>query len=97
MKKNSILICMVVFLLAIFISPEVQAQKGDLMAKDNVIKVNLRHPKKPSNRYLDSNEKKKKLKTSYKMVYGTECPSYMQYTSKPQKDRQKMLKKGRRG
>jgi hypothetical protein len=97
MKKNATLFCSVIFFFAFSILPEINAQQGDNMVKDNVIKVNLRHPKKPSKRYLDNNEKKKKLKTSYKLVYGTECPSYMQYSSRPQKERQKMLRKGRKG
>jgi hypothetical protein len=97
MKKNYTLFCTVFFFLMFSVSPALKAQKGDVMVKDDVIKVNLRHPQKPSSRYLDNNEKKKKLKTSYKKVYASECPSYMQYTSRPQKERQKMMRKGKRG
>jgi hypothetical protein len=74
----------------------IKAQSDAPMMQDDLIKVNPRHPPKASNRYLDNNEKKKKLKTSYKRVSASECPSYMQYFSKPKKERQKMLKKGKR-
>jgi hypothetical protein len=96
MKKNFTLIFALIFIVTFFIIPEIKAQSASPAMAESGVKVNIRHPKKPANRYLDSNEKKKKLKTSFKMVYGFECPSYLQYTSKPQKEREKMLKKNRK-
>jgi hypothetical protein len=97
MKKNFTLFSVLLIFLAITFSTEIKSQTSNPSMAESGVKVNIRHPNKPTNRYLDNNEKKKKLKTSYKMVHGFECPSYMQYTSKPQKEREKMMKKGRRG
>jgi len=97
-RRNTILFIVVTFCLAILLSPAIKAQqKGQNILKDDVIKANPRHPQQQSNRYLDNNEKKKKLKTSYKLVSSNGCPSYMQFTSKPQKEREKMLRKNKRG
>ena len=97
MKKKIILVFMIVFVLSIAKSLDVMAQKSNAMFKDNVIKVDLRHPPRQSDRYLNNDKKKKKLKTKYKILYGNECPIFRQYISRPEKEREKLLHKNSNG
>ena len=64
--------------------------------KDDVIKVQLRHPQRPSNRYLDNNKPKKKLRVRIRTTRSWNCPCYQPYISRPEKAREKLLKKRRK-
>lgn len=58
-------------------------------------KPTIRHPKKKqSKRYLDSNTKKRKIKTDYKPA-KSDCHFFMIYTSEMEKERNKALKKNK--
>lgn len=56
---------------------------------------NLRHPKKPTNRYLENNNKKKKIKTSHKYVNGNGCRYFAVYKSEKKEARLKAIRKRR--
>ncbi|MBN1597396.1 MAG: hypothetical protein JW894_03825 [Bacteroidales bacterium] len=96
MKRKVTLTIVSAIIFGFVFSAMVTAQTGSPIVEDNVIKVNYRHPQKTSNRYLDNNGRKKKLKTKIRMVKGWECPSYLHYQSKPQKRREKALEKRRK-
>ena len=96
MERKFTLICCFIFLLGIFSVSRVHAQVATPIVQDKVIKVNLRQPPKRTDRYIENNARKKKLKTKIRMMHGWECPSYLHYESKPQKKREKATDKRRK-
>lgn len=96
MERKWILIICIAFTLSIFSSIAAKAQQKVQVVEDKVIKVNLRKPPQSSDRYLDNNKPKKKLKTKIKVMKSWQCPSYLYYESKPQKNRDKMMRKRRK-
>jgi hypothetical protein len=92
-RKIVYMICIALFLP---FSGAINGQSGEAIVKDDVIKVRLRHPQKPSNRYFDNNKPKKKIKTRAKRVAGFENRSFVIFESNAKQDREKMIKKRRK-
>jgi hypothetical protein len=95
MKRILVLLRFNLFFVFLFFSFTAYGQI-EKMGLEGSAKVNLQHPKKVSNRYLDNNGKKKKIKTKIRLIYGEGCPAYLSFESKPQQERQKAMKKYRK-
>ena len=96
MERKFTLVCCFVFLFGIFSVSTGYSQVATPIVQDKVIKVNLRQPPKKSDRYIENNKPKKKLKTKIRMMHSWECPSYLHYESKPQKKREKVMDRHRK-
>ncbi len=95
MKTNALVSLAMIFI-ASLLTPSLLAQNDVPMVEDNVINVRYRKPPQPSKYYSGTNIRKdKKVKYQTRMIYGWECPSYLQYSSKPMNKREKMLRKQR--
>jgi hypothetical protein len=96
MERKLLLIAAVAICSIFFLSSPVEAQAGDVMVVDNVIKVNPRHPPQPRTRYISNNARKKKLRVKLQIIASWNCPTYLHYESKPQKKREKLIRKRRK-
>ena len=96
MKKIIRLSLCLAFLFGTFFVTSVYSQSPTPLFQDKAIKVDLRHPAKPTNRYIENNQRKKKIKTRVKMNNNSKCHAFLLYESKPKQKREKAINKNRK-
>ena len=97
MKLNKYLPVVLSIILIFFMIGNLDAQVAkEKVVRDKVTKTGTVNPPKKSDKYLDNNKKKKKIKPKISVVRGWECPCYGNYKSKANKKRNKKMQATRK-
>lgn len=97
MYRKCIIVIALFFITVIFAHDSFSQAANQVIHKD-VITVKLRTPMQfdTGRNFVDNTSKSKKVKTKIRIVHGSSCPSFMNYTSKTRDKRVKMLNKKRK-
>jgi len=96
MRRKLFYPVIVCLLLLAYPHEQLKAQIESQVNSGRSPRVHYRHPPKHTNRYVENNRMKKKFRASRKIGGTWDCHIFLYYKSKPQKEREKQIKRKRR-